>query len=72
MVTVKLITRTYTYSPVTDEVMLEEITVKFVTCGAIEAMELVAETNSIHSEDDEFKVFKSGFRRLVISHAVIC
>ena len=39
MVKVKLITRTYSYSPVTDEVMLEDIEVKFVNCGAVEALD---------------------------------
>lgn len=72
MVTVKLITRTYSYSPVSDEIMLEDIEVKFVRCGTIEALDLVAETNAVVCEDDEYKLFKSGYRRLTTSHAVIC
>lgn len=72
MVKVKLITRTYSYSPVTDEVMLEDIEVKFVNCGAVEALDLVAETNAVVCEDDNYKLFKSGYRTLTTSHAVIC
>lgn len=72
MVVVKIITRTYSYSPVDDEIMLEEVEVKFVRTSAIDALDLVAETNSIHNEDDEYKLFKSGYRKLVTTHAVIC
>lgn len=72
MVTVKIITRTYSYSPASDEIMLENIEVMFVKCGTVEALDLVAETNAQVCEDDEYRLFKSGFRRLVTSHAVIC
>lgn len=71
MVTVKIITRTYSYSPVSDEIMLDNIEVMFVRTSAIDALDLVAETNSIHNEDDEYVEFKSGFRKLVTTHAVI-
>lgn len=72
MVTVKIITRTYSYHPASDEIMLENVEVQFVRTSAIDALDLVAETNSIHNEDDEYSLFKSGFRKLVTTHAVIC
>lgn len=71
IVTVKLITRTYSYSPVNEEIMLDNIEVTFVKTSPKEALNLVAEVNSLQGEDEEYKVFPSGFRKLVTSHAVI-
>lgn len=71
MTTVKIITRTYSYSPVNDEIMLENVEVMFVRTSAKDALDLVAETNSIINEGDEYKEFQSGYRTLTTSHAVI-
>ncbi len=71
VLTVKLTTRTYSYSSVNEEVMLEREEIMYVRTGVLDALDLVAETNSVVNEGDEYKLFKSGYRHLTTTFAEI-